>query len=160
MCMARQKHREYALLINKSYIEPSQVQSDADMLLSAQQSQRWKGCQRHFSLNRLSVVGKKSWTMRADKEQDSSDIFISSNTLSHWEPWQSPICSLTDYCQRRDSEASLSNSVSLLHGSAVWHKGASKVPYCVFSVLAEITIEQMSINPACVHLAIQGSRSP
>lgn len=33
------------------------------------------------------------------RSRDSSDIFISSNTLSHREPWWSPVCSMTGCSQ-------------------------------------------------------------
>lgn len=63
----------------------------------------------------------------------SSDISISSNSLTHWDPWRSPICSVTGCSQGRDATLVgmfhcliRQHHHSLLRCSVVLHKDKSE----------------------------------
>lgn len=85
------------------------------------------------------------------RSRDCSDIFISLNTLSHWEPWQHPICSVTDCSQGSDTAlVEMFKSFikqlcqSTLCCSVVWHK-------CMRKVLLRSALITLSKYPLILH---------
>lgn len=143
-------------MVNELHMEPSQVLSSLQPSARADRLQSpnlWEKSE----TKGLSKALQYQQTERSERERaeqwglirsrDSSDIFISSNTLSHWEPWRSPICSMTD-CSQGSNAALVEMFKSFikqlcqspLHCSVVRHQCTSKVPlHMPCTLLAVIT---------------------
>ncbi len=144
-------------MVNEPHMEPSQVlsrlqpNSRADRLQSPNlwEKSETEGLSEALQYQQTECSERErveQWGLI--RSRDSSDIFISSNTLSHWEPWRSPICSMTD-CSPGSNAALVEMFKSFikqlcqspLHCRVVRHQCTSKVLLCTPCTLLAVTTQ-------------------